>query len=109
MQIRRFNGTTDRSRRLNFSKAVIIQSAGGLEWPDGSFVIDTEDGIYADTAMDFEMVKAKWNLELSYGDSVFVVYIPSVDKDTHASSGLITAFSASSSIGVRLVHLIPLP
>ncbi len=97
------------SNNLHFSKAVIIQSAGGLEWPDGSFMIDTEDGIYADTAMDFEMVKAKWNLELSYGDSVFVVYIPSVDKDTHASSGLITAFSASSSIGVRLVHLIPLP
>lgn len=62
---------------LHFSKAVIIQSAGGLEWPDGSFMIDTEDGIYADSEMDFETVKEKWNLELSYGDSVFVVYIPS--------------------------------
>ena len=62
---------------LHFSKAVIIQSAGGLEWPDGSFMIDTEDGIYADSAIDFETAKEKWNLELSYGDSVFVVYIPS--------------------------------
>ena len=65
------------SNSIHFSKAVIIQSAGGLEWPDGSFMIDTEDGIYADSAMDFETVKEKWNLELSYGDSVFVVYIPS--------------------------------
>ena len=31
------------SNNLHFSKAVIIQSAGGLEWPDGSFMIDTED------------------------------------------------------------------
>ena len=65
------------SNNLHFSKAVIIQSAGGLEWPDGSFMIDTEDGIYADSAIDFETAKEKWNLELSYGDSVFVVYIPS--------------------------------
>ena len=65
------------SNSIHFSKAVIIQSAGGLEWPDGSFMIDTEDGIYADSEMDFETVKEKWNLELSYGDSVFVVYIPS--------------------------------
>ena len=65
------------SNSIHFSKAVIIQSAGGLEWPDGSFMIDTEDGIYADSAIDFETAKEKWNLELSYGDSVFVVYIPS--------------------------------
>ena len=65
------------SNSIHFSKAVIIQSAGGLEWPDGSFMIDTEDGIYADSEMDFGTVKEKWNLELSYGDSVFVVYIPS--------------------------------
>ena len=65
------------SNSIHFSKAVIIQSAGGLEWPDGSFMIDTEDGIYADSEMDFETVKEKWNLELSYGDSDFVVYIPS--------------------------------
>lgn len=65
------------SNSIHFSKAVIIQSAGWLEWPDGSFMIDTEDGIYADSEMDFETVKEKWNLELSYGDSVFVVYIPS--------------------------------
>ena len=32
---------------------------------------------------------------------ILVLTVPSVDKDTHASSGLITAFSASSSIGVR--------
>ena len=38
---------------------------------------------------------------------ILVLTVPSVDKDTHASSGLITAFSVSSSIGVRLVHLIP--
>ena len=41
------------SNSIHFSKAVIIQSAGGLEWPDGSFMIDTEDGIYADSEMDF--------------------------------------------------------
>ena len=38
---------------------------------------------------------------------ILVLTVPSVDKDTHASSGLITAFPAPSSIGVRLVHLIP--
>ena len=37
------------------------------------------------------------------------VFLPLIDKDILASSGLVSAFSASSSIGVHPVRLIPFP
>ena len=46
---------------------------------------------------------------LTDAENFFILILPSIDKDTHASSGLIPAGSASSSIGVRPVRLIPLP
>ena len=62
------------SNNIHLAKTVVIQSGGSLEQPDGSFMIKDEYGPLMDSFVDFETAEEKWNLDLEYGDSVFIIY-----------------------------------